>query len=259
MVNILLNTFRFAEPWYQPTIGRYLKPAMSVLVFPFAFRPEQIPSAQEWEKFYNPIDGTFSMGLAAVFGQYGIPISQMEWVNYYEADSSALVDKIADNDVLYFCGGEPDLLYQRLCELKLLVPLKCFDGIVMGDSAGAVIQFDRYHDQPGLGYLQEFDLEVHFTGDKEQEKTIQEILHAHKRPVFALRPNGALVVADGRIHSMGDVMCVFPANKDSEADVAAIDAVIAEAEAEVQNGELMDASEALSTLKKRYFGEKTDY
>lgn len=153
MVNILLNTFRFAEPWYRPTIERYLKPNMSVLVFPFAFRPEQIPSAQEWEKFYNPIDGMFSMGLAAVFGQYGIPISKMEWVNYYEADSSALADKIADSDVLYFCGGEPDLLYQRLCELKLLEPLKCFDGIVMGDSAGAVIQFDHYHDQSGLGYL----------------------------------------------------------------------------------------------------------
>ena len=232
---------------------------MSVLVFPFAFRSEQIPSAQEWEKFYNPIDGMFSMGLAAVFGQYGIPISKMDWVNYYEADSSALADKIADSDVLYFCGGEPDLLYQRLCELKLLVPLKCFDGIVMGDSAGAVIQFDRYHDQPGLGYLQKFDLEVHFTGDKVQEMTIQEILHAHKRPVFALRPNGALVAVDGRIHSMGDVMCVFPPNENSEADVAAIDAVIAEAEAEVQNSKLMDASEALSALKKRYFGEKTDY
>lgn len=54
-------------------------------------------------------------------------------------------------------------------------------------------------------------------------------------------------------------MCVFPPNENSEADVAAIDAVIAEAEAEVQNGELMDASEALSTLKKKYFGEKADY
>ena len=129
----------------------------------------------------------------------------------------------------------------------------------MGDSAGAVIQFDHYHDQSGLGYLREFDLEVHFTGDKEQEKTIQEILHAHRRPVFALRPNGALVVVDGRIHSMGNVMCVFPPNENSEADVAAIDAVIAEAEAEVQNGELMDASEVLSTLKKKYFGEKADY
>ena len=129
----------------------------------------------------------------------------------------------------------------------------------MGDSAGAVIQFDCYHDQPGLGYLQEFDLAVHFTGDKEQEKTIQEILHAHKRPVFALRPNGALVVVDGRIHSMGDVMCVFPANKDLAADVYTIDVGIAEAEAEVQNSKLMDASEALSALKKRYFGEKTDY
>ena len=54
-------------------------------------------------------------------------------------------------------------------------------------------------------------------------------------------------------------MCVFPANKDFAADVYTIDAGIAEAEAEVQNSMLMDASEALSALKKRYFGEKTDY
>ena len=213
MVNILLNTFRFAEPWYRPVIGRYLKPDMSVLVFPFAFRPEEIPSAQEWERRYNRTDGVFSLGLASVFEQYGIPLSQIEWVNYYQADCEALVSRIANSDILYFCGGEPELLYQRLDELKLIEPLRRFNGIVMGDSAGAVIQLDRYHQLSGLGYLQTFDLEVHYTGAEEQKRTIQEVLCAHHRPVFALWPNGALVVEQGEIRSVGEVVCVLPAGQ----------------------------------------------
>lgn len=150
------------------------------------------------------------MGLAAVFEQYGIPLSQIEWVNYYTVDRAALAEKIARSDVLYFCGGEPELLYQRLELLKLMEPLRCFDGIVMGDSAGAVIQLERYRQQKGLGYLQGFDLEVHFTGEEAQKETIQRVLHAHGRPVYALYPNGALVVENGWIHSIGEVVCVLP-------------------------------------------------
>ncbi len=212
MVNILLNSFRFGEPWCRPGLQPYLKPQMSVLVFPFAFRPEQIPSAQEWERLYNPTGGIFSMGLASVFAQYGIPLSQMEWVNYYQARSEAVIAKISHSHILYFCGGEPDLLYGRLEELNLLEPLKHFDGIVMGDSAGAVIQFDRYHQQPGLGYLRDFGLEVHYTGEPGQRANIQADLSVHPRPVFALQPNGALVTADGCIHCLGDVVCFFPSN-----------------------------------------------
>ena len=213
MVHILLNTFRFAEPWYQPTIGRYLKPDMKVLVFPFAFRPEQIPSAEAWEKRYHPVDGIFSRGLAEVFWKYGIPISQIEWVNYYNADTEALERKIPESDILYFCGGEPNLLLRRLEKLHLVEPLKRYQGIVMGDSAGAVIQFDRYHDQLGLGYLRGFDLEVHYTGEAEQIKTIQNILRTHRRPVIALKPNGALVVDQDGIHSIGDTVCFLPHQK----------------------------------------------
>lgn len=212
MVNILLNSFRFGEPWCRPGLLQYLKPQMSVLVFPFAFRPEQIPSAQEWERLYSPIDGIFSMGLASVFEQYGIPLSQMEWVNYYQAHSEAVIEKLSRSHILYFCGGEPDLLYGRLEELRLIEPLKRFAGIVMGDSAGAVIQFDHYYRQPGLGYLRDFGLEVHYTGEPGQRANIQAALSAHPRPVFALQPNGALVAADGYIHCLGDVTCFLPSS-----------------------------------------------
>ncbi len=215
MVNILLNSFRFAEPWCQREIGRYLRPEMRVLVFPFAFRPEQIPDAQEWETRYNRETGMFSMGLAQVFRQYDIPLSQLEWVNYY-APGTDLPRKIEESDVLYFCGGEPDLLYDRLAELGLLAPLKRFRGIVMGDSAGAVIQFDRYHDQPGLGYLRDFDLEVHYTGSGEQQAAIRQVLAEHGRPVFALGPRAAMIVENQNVYPLGDVVCMLPSGERSK-------------------------------------------
>lgn len=211
MVNILLNSFRFAEPWCQRAIGRYLTPEMRVLVLPFAFRPEQIPDAREWEKRYNRENGMFSMGLAEVFRQYGIPLSQLEWVNYY-APGTDLSRKIAQSDVLYFCGGEPDLLHRRLEKLGLLAPLRQFKGIVMGDSAGAVIQLDCYRNQPGLGYLRDFDLEVHYDGSEEQQAVIRQILAAHGRTVFALGPQGALIAEENAVYPLGNVVCMLPAS-----------------------------------------------
>ena len=41
-------------------------------------------------------------------------------------------------------------------------------------------------------------------------KTIQNILRTHRRPVFALKPNGALVVDQDGIHSIGDTVCFLP-------------------------------------------------
>ena len=152
MINILLNSYTFDSDYCYDSLKNIISAEMRVLVFPFGFRSKQIANTKEWERLYNRENGLFSIGLAKVFSSYGVPIDQIEWINYFSASRENLVKKIRSSDILYFCGGLPDIMYSRLSEFDILDELKDFDGIVMGDSAGAVIQLDEYHISPDPDY-----------------------------------------------------------------------------------------------------------
>ena len=222
MTNILLNSYRFDAPWLQEGLQDYLHPGMVVTVFPLAFRVGELTGSADWEARYNKETGPFAQGLKTSFGAYGISPAQIEWVNPFEPARFSLPERIAASDVLYFCGGLPDLMLRRLTELGLVERLRQFDGVVMGDSAGALIQFDTYHVSPdrdypgfqyhsGLGYLREFEIEVHYEGLPIQEESIDQVVSQRGLPVYGLYVDGALVVDQGTVTPLGRVKWFFTA------------------------------------------------
>ena len=90
-------------------------------------------------------------------------------------------------------------------------------GIVMGYSAGAVIQLAEYHLSPdddypefkyyeGLPYLNDFYLEVHYEEKDAQKAAIQKVLEERKKTVYATSfMKGAILVDNGIIKLLGDV------------------------------------------------------
>jgi len=90
-------------------------------------------------------------------------------------------------------------------------------GIVMGYSAGAVIQLAEYHLSPdddypefnyyeGLPYLQNFYMEVHYEGTSIQNEAIQRVLAERGKTVYATTIHtGAILVDNGDIKLLGDV------------------------------------------------------
>jgi RimJ/RimL family protein N-acetyltransferase len=89
-------------------------------------------------------------------------------------------------------------------------------GIVMGFSAGAMIQMAEYHITPdedyesfgyfkGLGLIHSFDLEVHFKSTQVQLDCINRSIRETGRPVYAMEDEGALIVADGKVVTIGKV------------------------------------------------------
>lgn len=72
---------------------------------------------------------------------------------------------------------------------------------------------------------------------------ISEICHAKQEPVFITK-NG-----------YGDLVIMSMETYEAMTETAAVDAAISEAEAEFrQNGQLYDAKEALSSLRRKHFG-----
>ena len=102
-------------------------------------------------------------------------------------------------------------------EFGLTGPLLAHRGVVMGYSAGAVIQLAEYHLSPdgdypafayyrGLPWLDDFYLEVHYEGTEVQDAAIRRVLAERGKPVYAaaLRA-GALIAEDGEVRTVGDV------------------------------------------------------
>lgn len=217
MVNILLEGFDIDAPWLYGELRKYIKPDHSVAVVAFSFRDNRIKSQSDWEASYGREDGKYYGGIVGGFAAYGIPEDKITFINYYADTRESAAQKIEGADIIYFLGGLPDRMLERIREFGLYDILMRHEGICMGYSAGAVIQLAEYHLSPsddypefgyyeGIPYLDGFYMEVHYEGTAAQEASIRRVLAERGKTVYAtVFKSGAILVDNGNIKLLGDV------------------------------------------------------
>ena len=220
MINILHCRYDIDAGWLRPALQKHIRPDMRVLVAAFAFRDSQVRCAEEWDGLYAP-GGKYYGGITSSFAAYGIGEEQIDFLNYFTDTPVTAREKAECADILYFPGGLPDRMYERLVEFDLVGVMKRHEGIVMGYSAGALIQLGEYHLSPdkdypefgyyeGLGYLDGFYAEVHYEGTEIQHQAIRRVLVERNKPVYGLTDDSAIIVSDGRIEPVGPVQIFLP-------------------------------------------------
>ena len=217
MVNILLEGYDIDADWLYGVLKTYIKPEMTVAVVAFSFRDSRVKSVADWNLLYGRDNGIFYRGITDGFAPYGISESNITFVNYFTDTKKSAADKIRNADIVYFLGGLPDRMMDRIREFELYDVLMEHDGIVMGYSAGAVIQLSEYHLSPdedypvfcyynGLPYLSGFYLEVHYENTDVQNDAIRRVIAERGKPLYATALGaGALIVDGGDIRTIGDV------------------------------------------------------
>ena len=216
-MNILLEGYDIQAPYLYETLKNYIKPAHKVAVIAFSFRDTRVKNASDWERLYGRETGYFYKGIVSGFSAYGIHEDQITFLNYFTDTKESAKKKVDNADILYFLGGLPDRMMERIEKFELRETLMKHNGIVMGYSAGAVIQLAEYHLSPdhdypafgyyqGLPYLDGFYLEVHYGGRAEQDEAIRRVLAERNKPVYATSlMKGAIVVDNETIELLGDV------------------------------------------------------
>ena len=217
MVNILLEGYNIDAPWLYDTLKNYIQPTYRVAVIAFSFRDSRVKSLKDWNALYSKDNGRFYGGIVGGFAAYGLSDDNISFVNYFTDTKESAKRKIENADIIYFLGGLPDRMMERIKEFDLQDVLTSHDGIVIGYSAGAVIQLAEYHLSPdddypefmyyeGLPYLNDFYLEVHYEGTSSQNAAIQKVLEERKKTVYATAlMNGAILVDNGLVKLLGDV------------------------------------------------------
>ena len=217
MVNVLLESYDLTAPFLVDKLRPYIKPNSHVAIVAFSFLPSQASCLEEWLKLYGREEGMFYSWLVDPFAEFGVPEENITFVNYFADTRDSAAQKVKNADIIYFTGGLPDAMMDRLYEFELVEILKEFDGVVLGCSAGAMIQLEEYHITPdwdypefgyykGLPWLKNFYVEVHFEDSKDQKASICRVLQERQKPIYATRHNNAAIIVDnGKIQLLGDV------------------------------------------------------
>lgn len=217
MINILLEGYDINAPWLYKNLKNYIMPDYSVAVVAFSFRDSEVKSLSDWNDLYGKENSMYYNGIVSGFTAYGISENNISFINYFTDTKESAEQTIKQADIVYFLGGSPDRMMDRIKEFDLTDVLKERNGIIIGYSAGAVIQLSEYHLSPdknypefkyyeGLSYLDDFYLEVHYEGTKVQNNAIRRVLKERGKTVYAtaLR-TGAILVDNGKIKLLGDV------------------------------------------------------
>ncbi len=222
MTNILLESPLIGEAWIFDSLRPYLLPHYKVTIIALSFSDAQVSSPEMWEACYGKEKGQFYVDIVNGLLAYGIAEENISFLHVYDDTKEEMCRKIREADVIYYLGGYPDLMYERIVSLGLYDALLSHKGVIMGYSAGAVIQLAEYHLSPdhdypafgyykGVPYLSDFYLEVHYDGTEAQDNCIRRVLRERGKTCYAARHDqGALIVQDGEVTLVGKVLTFCP-------------------------------------------------
>ncbi len=215
LVHILFdcpNTQDFARE-----LAPYLKSTDKIAVVALSFYDDYVKDKESWELVYGKGIGNCYFETVDGLAPFGILPENISFINYFTDTHECARKKIEHADVIYFTGGLPDRMMDRIREMRLENALLSHKGVVMGYSAGAVIQLCQYHLSPdadyaefgyyeGLPYLDSFYLEVHYEGRDSQNASVARVLAERKKPVYVLHTaKGGIVVDSNGIKIIGKV------------------------------------------------------
>lgn len=215
-MNILLSSYDFHEKWAQEVMKPLLNKKMKVVVIPFSFDRKEVQNIAEYDLQYSS-NGKHIPYILRPFHYYGI--NDIEFIDYFRDDIERAYKKILSADVIFLTGGLPDQYLERLQEFQLVSIIKASKALIIGASAGAMIQIDHYHITPdddypyyhyqkGLGLVNGFEVEVHYCHSQIQDAGIARVINEKGLPTYTIANDGGLLVDGSKIKTFGNAYLV---------------------------------------------------
>lgn len=214
MVNILMSNMSLDKKWCRIELRDYIKPNSRVTVMGFQFYDEELRSAQHWSEFYDKTTGAFYEYIIEPFAFFGVGAKSVKWINYFTDTPQSALRKIKSSDVLVLTDGIAPRMIEIIEELKLTEALKSYKGVIIGYGAGAVIQLSDYQLEPnrfrdfsylkGLGLVDSIGIEINFESCDFENMSIRKFVEQKKKPLYAITDDGAVIVDNGKIITLGD-------------------------------------------------------
>lgn len=219
MVNILLSLWTFAEPYIKNEMEKYIKPSNKVAIISLG-QNDWYNDRNRYNAKYG-LEGKHYLLPVSEFEKLGINRKNIELVHYFEDNPEDMKRKINSSDIIMFTGGMPDKAMVRFKEKDICEDIISFDKVIMGYSAGAILQLNSNFLSPdddypelmytnGLSYISnDFYIEVHYSKEDNWRKLLGEIRNERNKPIYAIGDYGAVIIDECRnIKIFGDVTII---------------------------------------------------
>ena len=215
-MNILLSSYDFHEKWAQDIMGPLLHDDMKVVVIPFSFAEKEVTNIQEFDQNYG-INGKHTPYILRPFHYYGL--KDITFIDYFRDSHEIAQQKVKPADIIFLTGGLPDQYFKRLNDFGLTPIIQESKALIIGASAGAMVQFDHYHITPdddyptyqyqkGLGLVHGFEIEVHYCHSPIQDEGIQRVIQEKGLPTYTVANDGGLFYHHQRVIPFGNAHLV---------------------------------------------------
>ena len=205
MYSILLSKVEYSYHLIKDRLKEIIKSDFKVAVIPWAF-PQELDSDRLINEYFKKGERRYNKYLDLLL-ELGIKSENIVICNCYSDSKEYLKDVINKADLLVIPGGNPEMLFSKVVQEKdLLYDIKYFQGIILGESAGADLQLKRYFITAknnyyhyfafydGFGVLNDpFYLDVHSSNDQNYLDDLQKVADDKEKTVYAIFDDGAII------------------------------------------------------------------
>ncbi len=206
MYSILCSKFEQIVSEIPNKLKEYVNKNAKVIILPWAF-PVELDRKRFREEYFKKGEKRYMRYIEAM-ESVGIKEENIQVLSCYEEDKEEIKWKIKEADILFLPGGNPEMFYKKLVkEYELDNTLKNYTGLIIGESAGAVLHFNKYflteennyynifEYYNGVGIIRDdFEIDVHTRNTEEYIDKLKKIAIKDKKTIYAILDNGAILV-----------------------------------------------------------------
>ena len=217
MYSVLLSKIEFVFPLIKDRLKKIVNENMKVVVMPWAF-PIELNYDRLINEYFKEGEKKYNKYINSLL-ELGIEKENITILNCYEKDTSNFKNIINNADVLLLPGGNPEMFFSKVVqETEILYEIKHFKGIIIGESAGACLQFKRYFITARNNYYKYFawydgigltNINVYPHFDMTNNDFVEEVKAVSRiKSLIALPNNSFIKIDDKQIEFVGEAFKV---------------------------------------------------
>ena len=205
MYSVLLSKIEYGFPLIREKLNKIINKKMKVVVLPWAF-PTELDCNKLRCEYFKEGGNKYNKYINPLL-EMGIEKENIKILNCYDTKSfKQFKNAIKNSDILLLPGGNPEMFFSKVVqETELLYEIKNYNGIIIGESAGACLQFKRYFITAknyykyfafydGFGVLNDpFYIDVHSINNFRYINKLEKVASEKNKNIYAIFDDGAIL------------------------------------------------------------------
>ena len=201
MYSIFFSRIEIGFSYVESELKKIIKSYYKVVIIPWSF-PVEI-DAKGLDEFFS---GSRKERYVGPLRKIEINEDNIIILNCYRDNKDYMKYKINNADVLLLPGGNPEMFYNKVKSADVLDEIKKFKGVIIGESAGTVLQLKNYFITAKNNYYKKFAwykgfnviddpfyIDVHTSNNYRYLKKLATVAKETNKKVYAIYDNGVII------------------------------------------------------------------